>query len=263
MFEEIFYYFFFQLFGFIYGCGGIKFQPYIFEASMDCSAHIEGKATAKTIVPIVIVCIILASLYIGGGIGYKIAINNLNDYYNTYSNYYNNNSTSSSAAFSKTLNLQAYGYGEITYTFTCPSSGTYRVEVNSNDYHSNVYVYVEENLLLNGAESIVSETRAFTGNYSYSIKFGYNSTSSYSDLDWTKPIELTIKFDPSGAGFCHVTYLVNGVEAVSYDTSENTMRTTKWGSSINMYYGADLESGTDGSAILEWMEYTAPMNWDE
>ena len=89
------------------------------------------------------------------------------------------------------------------------------------------------------------------------------STSSYSDLDWTKPIELTIKFDPSGAGFCHVTYLVNGVEAVSYDTSENTMRTTKWGSSINMYYGADLESGTDGSAILEWMEYTAPMNWDE
>lgn len=89
------------------------------------------------------------------------------------------------------------------------------------------------------------------------------SSSSYSNLDWTKPIELTIKFDPSGSEYCHVTYLVNGVEAVSYDTSENTMRTTKWGSSINMYYGADLESGTDGSAILEWMEYTAPMNWDE
>ena len=77
--------------------------------------------------------------------------------------------------------------------------------------------------------------------------------------DWTQPIELTYKFDPSGPEHCHVTYLVNGVEAGSFDTSETMLRTVKWGSSINMYVGVD----TGGSAICEWYEYVAPMNWDE
>ena len=127
---------------------------------------------------------------------------------------------------------------------------------------------LDKDLFERGHVPLVFEVLELVGEFPFQKLHGVfrvelQDTSSYSDLDWTKPIELTIKFDPSGAGFCHVTYLVNGVEAVSYDTSENTMRTTKWGSSINMYYGADLESGTDGSAILEWMEYTAPMNWDE
>lgn len=88
--------------------------------------------------------------------------------------------------------------------------------------------------------------------------------SSYDAIDWTKPVEVTIKFDPSGAEYCHVTYLCNGVEMCSFDTSENTMCTTKWGGKINMYVGADLESGkTNGSAVLEWYEYTAAMDWGD
>lgn len=87
--------------------------------------------------------------------------------------------------------------------------------------------------------------------------------SSYTNIDWTKPIEVTLKFDPSGAEYCHVTYLYNGVEMVSFDTSASTMCTTLWGSKINMYVGVDQSGEVPGSAILEWYEYTAPMNWDE
>ena len=85
------------------------------------------------------------------------------------------------------------------------------------------------------------------------------SVSAYTDVDWSKPIEITYKFDPSGADFCHVTYLVNGNEAGNFDTSENLLRSVKWGSKINMYLGVDKS----GSAVLEWYEYTEPMNWDE
>ncbi|MBR4810097.1 MAG: BACON domain-containing protein [Bacteroidales bacterium] len=81
-------------------------------------------------------------------------------------------------------------------------------------------------------------------------------------LDFSQPMEITFKFDPSGADYCHVTYLCNGVEMISFDTSENTMRSTKWGSKINMYLGVSAD-GNPGSAVLEWYEYTPPMNWDE
>ena len=88
-------------------------------------------------------------------------------------------------------------------------------------------------------------------------------SSSYSSgLDFTQPMELTIKFDPSGAEYCHITYLLNGVEMASYDTSASTMCTTKWGSKINMYLGVAAD-GNPGSAILEWYEYTESINWDE
>lgn len=85
------------------------------------------------------------------------------------------------------------------------------------------------------------------------------SVSSFTDVDFTQPIEITYKFDPSGSEYCHVTYLVNGIEAGSFDTSANLLRSVKWGSKINMYIGVDKS----GSAILEWYEYTAPMNWEE
>jgi threonine/homoserine efflux transporter RhtA len=72
-------------------------------------------------------------------------------------------------------------------------------------------------------------------------------------------VEITYKFDPSGAGYCHVTYYVNGVEAGSFDTSEGMLRTVTWGASINMYIGVQDAD----SAICEWYDYTPPMNWDE
>ncbi len=85
------------------------------------------------------------------------------------------------------------------------------------------------------------------------------SLDGYTNVDWTQPVELTIQFDPSGTEHCHVTYLVNGEVAGSYDTSPEMLRTVTWNASINMYFGVDVA----GSAICEWYEYTAPMNWDE
>jgi hypothetical protein len=95
------------------------------------------------------------------------------------------------------------------------------------------------------------------------------SIDGFTAIDWTKPIEITYKFDPSGSEYCHVTYLVkqddaDAAVAGSFDTSANLLRTIKWNASINMYVGVDQVSDQDpGSAILEWYEYTAPMNWDE
>ena len=85
------------------------------------------------------------------------------------------------------------------------------------------------------------------------------SIDAYTNVDFTKPIEITYKFDPSGSEYCKVTYLVNGEVAGTFETSENLLRSVKWGQSINMYFGADKS----GSAILEWYEYTAPLDWDE
>ena len=85
------------------------------------------------------------------------------------------------------------------------------------------------------------------------------SIDAYTACDFTQPIEITYKFDPSGAEHCHVTYLVNGVEAGSFDTSENMLRSVTWGTNVNMYLGVDKS----GSAVMEWYEYTPPMNWDE
>lgn len=90
------------------------------------------------------------------------------------------------------------------------------------------------------------------------------SISAYTDVDWSKPIEITYKFDPSGSQHCHVTYLVkqdgaDAKEAGSFDTSDNLLRSVTWGSKINMYIGVDKS----GSAVLEWYEYTPPMEWED
>lgn len=88
------------------------------------------------------------------------------------------------------------------------------------------------------------------------------SVDAYADVDFTQPVELTYKFDPSGAQHCHVTFLVNGVEAGSFDSSPEVLYTVTWGAKINMYFGV-YEEGEGSSAVLEWYEYTAPVNWDE
>lgn len=74
-----------------------------------------------------------------------------------------------------------------------------------------------------------------------------------------QPIEVSLKFDPSGADYCHVTYLYNGIEVCSFDSSDSVMHKVTWGSDINMYVGVD----TGGSAVCEWYEYTEPINWNE
>ena len=87
------------------------------------------------------------------------------------------------------------------------------------------------------------------------------SIDGFTALDFTQPVEFTFKFDPSGSNFCHVTYLVNGVEAGSFDSSESLLRTVTWGTNFNVYIGVDNENS--GSAVLEWYEYTPAMNWED
>ena len=94
----------------------------------------------------------------------------------------------------------------------------------------------------------------------YTIDGNKPSIDGFTAVDFTQPVEFTFKFEPSGPEHCHVTYLVNGVEAGSFDTSESLLRTVKWGTTFNVYIGVDNENS--GSAVLEWYEYTPPMNWE-
>ena len=115
-----------------------------------------------------------------------------------------------------------------------------------------------------GAE-LKADIRPGDGKISYDVNAAGDgakpSLSAYTDVDFTQPVEITYKFDPSGAGYCHVTYLVNGVVSNSFDTSETLLRTITWGTNFNVYIGVDNENS--GSAVLEWYEYTAPMNWED
>ena len=107
------------------------------------------------------------------------------------------------------------------------------------------------------------------GEISPKISFDFNTdgsgkstkpsgVSDFTDVDFTQPIELTYKFDPSGANHCHVTYLVNGKVAASFDTSDAVLYTVTWCAEVNMYIGVDEAD----SAVCEWYEYIAPMNWE-
>jgi len=103
------------------------------------------------------------------------------------------------------------------------------------------------------------------------VSFDFNADSggkkpsvSAFTADMTKPVEVTYKFEPSGSKYCRVTYLINGAEAGYFDSSASLMSTITWGTKINMYLGVDLESNyTDGSAVLEWYEFTPAVLWDE
>ena len=105
------------------------------------------------------------------------------------------------------------------------------------------------------------------------VKFSFNASSSgvsgkpdmvssVEGMDPALPHEIAIKFDPSGAEYCHVSFFLDGVEIASFDSSESVMHKVLWGASVNMYIGVDEVAAVD-SAVLEWYEYTQPTNWDE
>ena len=102
------------------------------------------------------------------------------------------------------------------------------------------------------------------------ISFDFNKASTgdkpsldaYTSVDFSQPIEVTYKFDPGSGDYCHVTYLYNGTPMGSFDTSADILPTVKWDSEVNMYVGVAQESGTGGSAVLEWVDYTAPIKWE-
>lgn len=110
------------------------------------------------------------------------------------------------------------------------------------------------------AEEIKYDIKAASAATSVSVNKGSGAAPDLQNtsVDISQPVDMTYKFDPSGSEYCHVSFLLNGVEFSSFDSSPTVMPAVLWGKSVNMYLGCET-----GSAILEWYEYTPPMNWDE
>ena len=91
------------------------------------------------------------------------------------------------------------------------------------------------------------------------------SVSSIPDVDFSQPVEFTVKFEPNNVfdetgekEYCHVQFYVNGVPGSSFDTAPDLFRTCYWGAKINLYFGMY----NSGSAVCEWYEYSKPIDWD-
>lgn len=79
-------------------------------------------------------------------------------------------------------------------------------------------------------------------------------------IDMTVPHEMTVKFTPSeiNEGYCHVQFILDGVEFQSFDTNDNSaVPECTWQKTIGMYFGCYT-----GSAVCEWYDYTEPFSWD-
>jgi hypothetical protein len=79
-------------------------------------------------------------------------------------------------------------------------------------------------------------------------------------VDMTVPHEMTVKFTPSeiNEGYCHVQFILDGVEFQSFDTNDNSaVPECTWLKTIGMYFGCYT-----GSAICEWYDFTEPFSWD-
>ena len=78
-------------------------------------------------------------------------------------------------------------------------------------------------------------------------------------IDMTVPHEMTVKFTPSAIneGYCHVQFILDGVEFQAFDTGDGAVMECTWQKTIGMYFGCYT-----GSAICEWYDYTEPFSWD-
>lgn len=117
-------------------------------------------------------------------------------------------------------------------------------------------------LCFNSGDELRCDLRPADGRVSFAFNVSTGEAPSldpYYDVDWSQPVELTYKFDPRGAGYCHVSYLINGVEAASFDTSENTLPYVTWGADIFLYFGV----AGSGSAVLDWYEFTPAIDWGD
>lgn len=92
------------------------------------------------------------------------------------------------------------------------------------------------------------------------------SVSSIYGMDFSQPVEFTVKFEPNKVfdesgekEFCHVQFYVNGVAGSSFDTGPELFRTCYWGARINMYFGMY----NAGTAVCEWYEYSEPIDWED
>lgn len=78
-------------------------------------------------------------------------------------------------------------------------------------------------------------------------------------VDMTVPHEMTVKFTPSeiNEGYCHVQFILDGVEFQSFDTGDGAVMECTWMKEIGIYFGCYT-----GNAICEWYDYTEPFSWD-
>ena len=78
-------------------------------------------------------------------------------------------------------------------------------------------------------------------------------------VDLTVPHEMTVKFTPSeiNEGYCHVQFILDGVEFQSFDTGDGAVMECTWMKEIGIYFGCYT-----GNAICEWYDYTEPFSWD-
>lgn len=165
-------YFFFMLFGYIYGCGGIKFQPFIFEATTDCSAHLEGKASKKTIAIILTVCILIGVFVLGMSLGFGIVEAGLNDGGSGGSSY-GGGSSGNLRKLDESIYVSSYGNGQRTYYFTPSADGYYKIEVSGNFANAQIYVYVDGITRINTSVYSTSDTMYMNEGETYRIVFSY------------------------------------------------------------------------------------------
>ena len=175
-------YFFFMLFAWIYGCGGIKFQPFIFEATTDCSAHLEGKASKKTIAIILTVCTIIGVFVFGMALGFGIA--NADFGGGSGNGGYHGGGSSGGSSYGRgSLNESVYmlsnsGYED--FYFTPSTSGTYYIEISGNSYGANVSVTIDGYSLFTTSNNSQYSTKYMYAGTQYKVRVSYRNNSSYS-----------------------------------------------------------------------------------
>lgn len=175
-------YFFFMLFAYIYGFGGIKFQPFIFEASTDCSAHLEGDASAETIAIILTVTVLLGVFYVGLGLGIGLRDVELRPPHSSSSSSSSSSSAGTiSTGYYESVSVRANESSNKTYYFTPISSGTYRITVSSNDNGASIYIYIDGTMITNGSNYSISGTKYCYSGSKYTIRVNWSNYSSTSD----------------------------------------------------------------------------------
>ena len=173
-------YFFFMLFAYIYGFGGIKFQPFIFEASTDCSAHLEEDASAETIAIILTVTVLLGVFYVGLGLGIGLRDVELRPPHSSSSSSSSSAGTISTGYY-ESMSVRANESSNKTYYFTPTSSGTYRITVSSNDNGASIYIYIDGTMITNGSNYSISGTKYCYSGSKYTIRVNWSNYSSTSD----------------------------------------------------------------------------------
>lgn len=133
-------YFLFEVFAYLYGCGGIRFCPFLFDANNDCDAHLIGKASKGTIAIILTFTILIGAFYIaliGVKIGSVVSENNIKAADITIDIY-------------EKLNIKESRQKK--FVFTPEESAYYIFEISSNDENIEFSIYINDVLVISDTQ---------------------------------------------------------------------------------------------------------------